>query len=46
MNAQYRKFESGATRNLDQHKLDYEAFLCPLDNQRAQEGFVVQLVLV
>lgn len=30
MSAQHRTFDSGATRNLDRNKLDYEAFLCPL----------------
>ena len=32
-----RKFQSGATRNNDETKLDFEGFLCPLVMQRFGE---------
>lgn len=34
MNAQVRVFDSGATRDLDQDKFDFEAFLSPLALER------------
>lgn len=34
MNAKMRQFETGATRNLDADKLDYEGFLSPLVLER------------
>lgn len=37
MNAQVRVFDSGATRNLDAEKLDYEGFLSPLVLRRYAE---------
>jgi hypothetical protein len=30
MSSKIRNFETGATRNLDNNKFDYEGFLCPL----------------
>lgn len=37
MNAQVRRFETGATRDLDESKLDFEGFLSPLVVKRFAE---------